>query len=562
MTELRETDIGGIRCFWVATDRPTLAAMLLFRQGMADEPIGEAGWQHLLEHLALARRKHGGAQLNGHVSLLQTGFQAHGPPEDVVAFLNELTAWLAAPVLDGLTGEARVLSAEQHARGSSPAMSALTMRYGTSGPGVGGYGEPGLGRATPEALAERAARVFTRDNAVLILDGPPPAGLALDLPPGELLPIARAVPCEDKLPAAYVSDTGLVLSGIVPRSPVMPLGHDLLRMRLSDRLRDQEGAAYAPWSSYEPVDADRAALLGGSDVHPQGLASVGDLVLMLARGLAGAPPDEQEVRDLAAARVRDLVDPYARVGVAVRAAHEHLLGRPPVTLDEMVAEVEAVTPDQIQDGWRAFNSTLLLGVPGRATWADQLPMLSFPITAPTGHGNDYRSVDWPANRTRLAVATTGVELHTGGAAKRVPMKRVAAMLTYDDGSRYVLRDDGYGLMVRAQDWRGGTKAIARLDQVVPSELHLPQPAGGFSGERVRASVGRRWFSWAAAFARPLRRGFDLFAALILLTVLLGVGLAVFCVVGDAAEQLIPTILLTVGLVRLLIWWQDDSARPR
>ena len=49
-------------------------------------------------------------------------------------------------------------------------------------------------RATDELLTERSRRVFNAANAILVLDGPPPAGLSVPLPAGEYLPTAKAEP--------------------------------------------------------------------------------------------------------------------------------------------------------------------------------------------------------------------------------------------------------------------------------------------------------------------------------------------------------------------------------
>ncbi|MBO0845303.1 MAG: hypothetical protein J2P22_07820 [Nocardioides sp.] len=43
MADVHQTRVDGVRCFWVDSGRPTLSALLLFRFGIADEPIVEAG---------------------------------------------------------------------------------------------------------------------------------------------------------------------------------------------------------------------------------------------------------------------------------------------------------------------------------------------------------------------------------------------------------------------------------------------------------------------------------------------------------------------------------------
>jgi hypothetical protein len=242
MATYHESDVG-VRCFWVETGRPTLAARLMFRFGMADEAITESGWQHLLEHASLDSLGRGGrVDINGNVGLLETGFDFHGDPAGVVEHLGRLVEWLAAPRLDRLDHERGVLRAESDLRGTTPFGRALSWRYGARGPGLASYLEPGLGRATPEALADRAARVFVRDNAVLVLDGPPPEGLSIDLPPGALLPVPVATPVETD-PAGYEDVSGIVFSSTVPRDGDMWIGVQVLQRVLTERLRHGAGVA-------------------------------------------------------------------------------------------------------------------------------------------------------------------------------------------------------------------------------------------------------------------------------------------------------------------------------
>jgi len=135
MTELFETYVDGVRCFWVNSGRPTLAAMLMFRYGGADEPLPESGWQHLLEHLALHGRGGGTLAVNGSVTPLLTTFEAHGPVDQVVDHLSSLSRWLAAPDVGDLDRERNVLAAESATRGSA-VLRALSWRYVARGPGV------------------------------------------------------------------------------------------------------------------------------------------------------------------------------------------------------------------------------------------------------------------------------------------------------------------------------------------------------------------------------------------------------------------------------------------
>lgn len=533
MTVLHQTEVNGVRCFWVETGRPTLAALLLFRQGMADEPLTESGWLHMLEHLALHGRGGGALHVNGSVTTLHTSFNVHGPSAGVVDQLAGITAWLSDPTFREFERERGVLRAEAAMRGQGTGGRAFGWRYGAQGPGLLSHDEPGMGRATPELLAERARRVFARQNAVLVLDGPPPEGLTLTLPEGSLLDPPPAVPVEDTLPAAYVDEGGLVLSGVVTRSATATLAEAVLQRSLHERLRDGEGAAYAPWATYEPVDATHALLLGGSDVLPELLPRLADNVLQLVEALRLGEPPPAWIDEIVEARVQQMHDPYAATALAWRAAHFHLQRIEPQTHQEIIDELHAIDPTQVAATLHEFAETLLLGVPGKTTWDDQLPMLTFPEGPAQREGTTYRSADWPAHEERLTVGRERLELSVGDIARTVEIEDAAGLFVFGDGGRYLIGRDGWGIHVLPGAWRGWSDAVAELDAAVPAHLHLPQPAReGVSHQRL--SFLRRWLT---SVRRPANKVAiwslvaALYVAILLIAVAvdvpgLGIGLAI------------------------------------
>ncbi|MGL5861484.1 MAG: hypothetical protein ACRCY9_09545, partial [Phycicoccus sp.] len=290
-------DVDGVAVLWVDSSRPTLRASLLTRAGIVDETLPTTGWTHLAEHLALHDRDRGTLAVDGSVSLTETRLLLHGEPDDVTTALSDVTAWLRAPRLDRVADESRVLRAEAEFRGSGDAATAMLQRYGARGAGLAGYTEPGLGRATPEALAELVTSRFTRGNSVLVLDGPPPSGLRLNLPDGGRMPLPTRPVTHETRPAAYPSGARLVLSGEVPRTAEATFLPGVLQDMLRRDLRENAGGAYAPWSAYEPVDADVTVVVAGSDVAENLLPTVvhwvcSGLETMRSRGiLAGVVED-------------------------------------------------------------------------------------------------------------------------------------------------------------------------------------------------------------------------------------------------------------------------------
>lgn len=552
---LHATVVDGIHCFWVDTQRPTLRASLVFRHGMADEPVTQSGWQHLIEHLCLEDNPgHGGLDMNGSVSLHETTFDAHGEPEAVVTHLTNVVRWLAQPRFDRLAHEQQVLRAEAAVRGRGPVANALAWRYGARGPGLASLAEPGLGRATASGLSERIRDVFTADNAALILDGPPPATLRLDLPNGSLAPLPPAVQV-DTGPAAYYSE-GLTFSGVVPRDSGMFVGVNLLERALRERLREEAGGAYAPWTDYTRVDANSAMVTAGSDLQPDLVDSAVATVRGIVEEFATAGPPDAWVTEEIVRSVRQMSDPYATVGLAYSAAQRHLHGRPILSFEESMAELRAVDVDQVRTGMESLRDSLLIGAVPAALTNEFLPMLHFPPSVPQPGAVEVRSINWPANTERLRLHRERIEISSDEQTLAVGFEDLAAYLVYEDGLRHLLRHDGYGLSVDPRLWVDGDEAVAFVDSRVPDELHLPQPAVD------RAPVERlsAWTRWAGTYLDDSQHpwlavvGLTVLAFLIMLALrLLGGGENLSSALGKSAA--FAVVFVGVGT-----WWTRRKAR--
>ncbi|MCW2834299.1 MAG: peptidase [Nocardioides sp.] len=493
MTIVARDEVDGVATFWVDSGRPTLAATLMFRWGSADEPAAESGWQHLLEHLALHERMGGGQlQVNGEVSLHHTSFDAHGPTDAVAAHLSGVARWLSEPSFARMDTERRVLAAEAAQRSSVGLPNALGMRYGAAGPGVVAFGELGLGRATRELLGTRARTVFTRENAVLMLDGPPPPGWRLPLPSGRLR-FPEPAHTVEELPAGYV-DVGLLASGVVRRTPAATLLPETLRREFVNEFRERLGGAYAPFCGYEYADVDHAVAYVGTDIDGAAHRGCATTARELLETHAQRGPDEAVVSGIKAMTIQGLRDPYATYGLARRAGAMHLAGEDPyLSLDQVVADYEAITANDVRVHAAELLDSLLLGMP---VLADELLMMrtvSRPTTTPRVPPTQGRKhADWPARLDRLVVDGHGTMMTSGDQALDYPHADLAAYLTYPSGVRRLVRADGWGLLIDPAEWVGGADAVASLDAAVPGDLHIPQRDVDGPTPFSRASLGRRY----------------------------------------------------------------------
>jgi hypothetical protein len=481
MVTVHETEIDGVLCFWVDLGRPLSAAHLHFRHGLADEPLPEAGWLRLLEHLALLDRQTLRSPIQGSVGMLLTRFTAHGPPEVVVEHLVALARWLEEPDLQLLARERGVLQAEAQRR-ADPLLSSLTWRYGAAGPGVASYAEVGALRATPELLTERSQRVFNRSNVVLVLDGPPPPTLALPLPPGEYHEPAPATPVDRHLPATYVDDAWLTLTGQVRRTHASSFLPGILERAVHDSMREHTGGVDSPWARLVDVDDQYSVVGGGSAVQRDAVAKSVEAGIEVAERLARDGVPRTWLQEAVDTRVHELEDPDVAFLVAHRSALAVLSDRVPKTFEELLDEARSTDPTAVDAAAREFYDSLLLGAPDRPIRRrDPLQPVTFPEREPAGVVPRHRHVDWPAESATFALDSQTIERVSGPTAQAMRVPEIVSVFAWRDGTRQLIGRDGSTLWMEPAEWRGGEALTARLDETLPDELRVPLPdrAGSF-----------------------------------------------------------------------------------
>ncbi len=475
MVTVHETEIDGVLCFWADLGRPLSAAHLHFRHGLADEPLPEAGWLHLLEHLALLDRATLQRPIHGSVGMLLTRFSAQGTPEVVVQRLVALARWLEEPDLQLLARERGVLQAAAQ-RHADPLLESLTWRYGATGPGVASYAEVGALRATPELLAERSVRVFNRSNVVLVLDGPPPPTLALPLPPGEYQPPVPSAPIDRHLPAAYVDDTGLTLTGTVRRTYASTFLPGILERAVHDGMREHTGGVDGPWARLVDVDDQLSVVGGGSVAQRDAVGPTVEAGIEIAERLGRDGVPRGWFQEAVDTRTLELAAPEAALLVAHRSALAVLSDRVPQTLEEMVDELRSTDPTAVDVAAREFHDTLLLGAPEHPIRRrDPLQLVSFREHEPVGVVPRHRHVDWPAEAATFALDSQTVERVSGLTAQVMRVAEIVSVFAWRDGTRQLIGRDGSSLWMDPAEWRGGPELTSQLDASVPHDLRVPVP---------------------------------------------------------------------------------------
>ncbi|GAA0621968.1 hypothetical protein GCM10010174_45940 [Kutzneria viridogrisea] len=472
---IKQTEVDGVPTLVAPMSGP-LRAGLVFRVGVADEPLSRAGITHLLEHLALFRHGLADHEANAATGLITTQFFTQGAESEVITYLRSVCQSLGDLPLDRLETEKSILRTERAGRGDRLVDAMGLWRYGSRGHGIAGYPELGLPRLTAEDLGSWAATWFTRDNAVLwIASEGVPAGLSLPLPQGErrpLPPITSALPAT---PAYFASEDGQVMfDAVVRRSTAASLYGAVLERELFRALRQEDGNSYRAGASYHPRGDQFATLVAVADSLPEKQDAVlGGFVDVLAKLKVGRieQSDVDSARDKALTALTDPdVDAMRLPGMAVNL----LTGYPSQSTEQLRAELRAVSAQDVHAVAVEAMSTGLLLVPAghAADWAGFVP-------APTRSDTAVGGTVHPGLRedgTGIAVTAEGITMTTPSGPLTVLFAACSVMLTWPDGARRLIGHDAITVHVEPTLHTVPPQELALIDAGVDPEVVVPMPA--------------------------------------------------------------------------------------
>ena len=462
---ITRTEIDGIPV--LATPDGPVAAGITFRVGYADETLARHGITHLTEHLALYRLGVTDYHYNGTTAPDVTSFFSQGSPETVTGYLTRVCEALADLPMDRLELEKDILRTEADGRSGSVADRLWLWRYGSRGQGLAALPEWGLPEITPDELRGWVARHFTRGNAVVWISGMPvPQDLRLALPPGPRLPVPVVPDTLPELPAFFPDlPQKLGYQVRVPRSVAARLYSDLLQREAFRRLRQEGGYSYAVATRYEPFGPDLAEIVAIADIaDDREGAAVGAFVDALA-SLRWGRIDPAELAEVCGRLRSDLDHPMAEAARLPGEAADLLVGGELKQRDELLAEAEAVTPEDVrQVAEQAAGTALLLTPRGLgAEWAGFRAAPSWspaPMAGPVvvAHGEPDR---------QLVIGAEGVSETSEGKTVAVAYRDCQAMLAWPDGGRLLVGPDAIMCTVEPTLYPLDPQALRYLDQRVP-----------------------------------------------------------------------------------------------
>ncbi|MFB6958448.1 insulinase family protein [Streptomyces sp. NPDC056309] len=320
---------------------------------------------HLVEHLAMSTLPRLHHEHNASVTLSLTDFTASGSTAQVAEFLTRVCEALSALPLDRMEREAGVLAAEGAGVTDPTSAELLSFRYGTVGAGLASWDGPGPDRIPADAVRDVAARYFHADNAVLVLTGPPPAGLRLPLPRGPRPDRSRTQPVLKAGPAwfqAGVPGPGLAFHGDLD-DPALVLAHAVLQERLRQRARHQEGLSYEVGGARVHTGAGQGEYTLCLDAREGQEQRVAELLWQEALRMASAGVTEEELAEELAGFREVWLDPRSASSELGEAAACLLLGLDYQDAPTRLDALAKVTPEQAGQAFTTALATALLVVP-------------------------------------------------------------------------------------------------------------------------------------------------------------------------------------------------------
>lgn len=360
---MQQTEVDGVPTFWEQGPEP-FSATLTFFAGDRHETFRTHGVAHLVEHLVMSTLPRDHLDKNASVDVDTMRFYATGTRDAVVAFLNGVCRGLSSLPFDRLERELKVLAAED-GRSCEPHLGwALAVRSGPVGPGLLGELQREGRAPTAEHAAEFARTFCVAANAVLVLSGPVPDGLHLELPLGTRAPdpVWRTSPFET--PALISGQIPVVaMSYLTPAKTQSQVLEHILVRRIEDKVRHDLGLAYEVSLDGCVVDQDLGLVSLATDGDEEDSDEIVHAVWSELTELAVSGPSEEELAHEKAGFAAYLDDPRAVMDVLEGAARRYWRFGAVLSRDELRARYEAVTADQVREWARAARASAVIGVP-------------------------------------------------------------------------------------------------------------------------------------------------------------------------------------------------------
>lgn len=467
---MQQTTIDGVTTFWEQGPEP-LTGALVFRAGARHESFQTIQVTHLVEHLVMGSLPKSHLDHNAHVDVDTTTFVATGKPQEVADFLGQVCRALRELPVDRLAREQGVLAAEDSTSAHPALCWGAGIRFGLTGLGLLNTAGAGVKRITAEQVRSFAAEHFVRENAVLVLTGPPPADLSLCLPSGPR-PQEPAVRLTGMpTPGVMRVTPHPVLSAVLPRTQWAGTVARIMVDRLTDDVRHDRGLAYDIGLDSARVDEDHTLFVVFTDGQEEHADTIAESLWTTLQSLAEDGPTQAELDHHLAGFTAYTEDPRASADWMEGVAYRHLCGEPQHDRASAIATLAAVTADDVRAWARHALDTAMVGTlpakDGQGPSFAQLPDLTEwlpPAQSPVRDLQRFgrKLVSLAPRDLSATVGSDGLSLTAQGSTLTGRWEDVVAVARAE-GIRLVHLTNGMALPLWARHHRNGQHLIELVD---------------------------------------------------------------------------------------------------
>ncbi len=309
---------------------------------------------------------------------------------------------------------------------------------------------------------------------------------------------------------------------VAPRSTPLAVATNIAAARLLKRLRFDKGIAYSVLGGYFPMDREQAQVSLWTNAQPGQASAVLNDTVQTLYGMSSSGPTAEELATEVETMARNFDREDAALAWLDRAAVRMLNGEPGQRPDELLADMQSVTPAAARDSMaQAVKTAIYLGpedVPTPPGINSYVPTFIEAV-----HGEGFKHVHgrvWRHPPT-LIVTRDGVTLAINPAERiTVRFETCEAVLRYHDHGICLVGFDGSTLPINPREWAEGIAVIQQIMQIIPANRVVPMPPAESTALAVAVPAGAKGkvSTWRTI---PLDRWIGLVGFVIVAVVLVG-----------------------------------------
>ena len=245
------------------------------------------------------------------------------------------------------------------------------------------------------------------------------------------------------------------------------------------RLRYELGITYHVGDEYSPLNADVTHIALIADALEEEGETVARELIDSVQALAQDGPTKDELADEVESVRTWLENPVERPGVAYGSAFDHLLGAEKLTPADLLAGVQALTPQEVAEAGSAALETALLLLPGelKPSRPGFAPFLAW--DEPEAAGTRFRPKRGLLKRRGSQVAivgSEGVSLIDETGCATIRRSDLAAAILEQDGTVALVQLDGRWITIAPSTWNDPVGFEQLLDEFVPADRWVRMPS--------------------------------------------------------------------------------------